>query len=70
MDYYGYSYPVTIESKRRCLSTSVEGIILDISYAKTVTEDDFCSYPFFTKLLRKCVKPNVLADSLLVFLTQ
>ncbi len=70
MDYYGYCYPVTIESKRRCLSTSVEGIMLDVSCAKTVTEDDTWPYSFFTKLLRRCVKPHVLADSLLVFLTQ
>ncbi len=70
MDYYGYNYPVTIESERRSLSTSVEGIMLDISCAKTVTEDDTFSYDFFTKLLRRCLKPHVLADSLLVFLTQ
>ncbi len=70
MDYYGYRYPVTIESKRYCLSACVEGIMLDISCAKTVTEDDTFSYAFFTKLLRRCIKPHVLADSLLVFLTQ
>ena len=47
-----------------------EGFYYDIDLGdKTITEDDLISYDFFTDLLRYRMKPDKLADAMLIFLS-
>ena len=64
-----YAYPLVVNGERFfcCVYTSI--IMIDSSSAKTVTEDDLLSYDFFTDLLRYRMRPNRLADSMIVFLS-
>ena len=48
---------------------SMSIIMIDASSAKTDTEDDLLSYDFFTELLRYRMKPERLADAMIIFLS-
>lgn len=64
-----YAYPLVIEGKRRFFSARMSIIVIDSSSAKTSTEDDLLSYDFFTDLLRYRMKPDKLADAMIIFLS-
>ena len=67
--YQYYAYPLTLSGKRFFNKVHVSVIMIEMSSAKTATEDDLLSYDFFTDLLRYRLKPEKLADSMLVFLS-
>lgn len=64
-----YAYPLVIDGKRGFYSACVSIIMIESSSAKTSTEDDLLSYNFFTDLLRYRMKPDKLADAMIVFLS-
>ena len=67
---YGYhAYPLVIGSKKMFCEVSMSIIMIDASSAKTDTEDDLLSYDFFTELLRYRMKPERLADAMIIFLS-
>ena len=67
---YGfYAYPLVIDGVRSFYKVRASIIIIDCSPVKTITEDGLLSYDFFTELLRYRMKPDKLADSMLIFLT-
>ena len=69
---YNYSYygvPLVINGIRKYYPVHVWIIMIDQSSAKTITEDDLFSYRFFTTLLRYRMKPEKLADAMLIFLS-
>jgi len=68
-DYGYYAYPLTIDGKKGFYGVNMSIIMIDMSSAKTDTEDDLLSYDFFTDLLRYRMKPEKLADAMIVFLS-
>lgn len=67
--YQYYAYPLVIEGKRFFCEVHVSIIMIDSSSAKTMTEDDLLSYDFFTDLLRYRMKPDKLANAMIIFLS-
>ena len=67
--YAYYAYPLVIEEKKQFFSVHASIITIAASSAKTSTEDDLLSYDFFTELLRYRMKPDKLADAMLIFLS-
>ena len=67
---YGfYAYPLVIDGFRTFYKVRASILMIDSSSAKTITEDSLISYDFFTELLRYRLKPDKLADSMLIFLS-
>lgn len=67
---YGYhAYPLVIGDKKMFCEVNMSIIMIDASSAKTDTEDDLLSYDFFTELLRYRMKPERLADAMIIFLS-
>ena len=67
---YGYyGYPLTLNGKRKFYEVHIDGVKIESSPAKTSTEDDLLSYDFFTDLLRYRMKPERMADAMLVYLS-
>ena len=64
-----YAYPLVIEGKRNFYEVQMSIITIDASSSKTSTEDDLLSYDFFTELLRYRMKPEKLADAMVIFLS-
>lgn len=67
--YSYYAYPLVIEGEKRFVSVHVSIVTIDSSSVKTSTEDDLASYDFFTDLLRYRMKPDKLADSMIIYLS-
>lgn len=68
--YYAYyAYPLALDGKKGFYGVSMSIILIYMSSAKTDTEDDLLSYDFFTDLLRYRMKPEKLADAMIVFLS-
>lgn len=67
--YAPYAYPLVIEGKKQFFSVHASIITIEASSAKTLTEDDLLPYDFFTELLRYRMKPDKLADAMLIFLS-
>ena len=67
--YAYYAYPLVIEGEKQFFSVHASIITIESSSAKTSTEDDLLSYDFFTELLRYRLKPDKLADAMLIFLS-
>ena len=67
--YAYYAYPLILEGKKSFYSVHVSIITIASSSAKTLTEDDLLSYDFFTDLLRYRMKPDKLADAMIIFLS-
>ena len=69
-NYYGYyAYPLVIDGEKEFYGVNASIIMIDSSSAKTDTEDDLLSYDFFTELLRFRMKPERLADAMIIFLS-
>lgn len=68
-NYSYYAYPLVIEGKKYYYDVDVSMIVIDSSSAKTITEDDLSPYDFFTELLRYRMKPDKLADAMIIFLS-
>ena len=64
-----YACPLVFEGEKQFYSVHLSIITIDASSAKTSTEDDLLSYPFFTSLLRYRMKPDKLADTMIIFLS-
>ena len=64
-----YAYPLVIDGERCFYDAQVSIIMIDSSSAKTITEDDLTPYDLFTELLRYRLRPNKLADAMLIFLS-
>lgn len=64
-----YAYPLVIDGEKQFFSVHASIITIESSAAKTITEDDLISYDFFTDLLRYRMKPDKLADAMLIFLS-
>ena len=67
--YSYYAYPLVLGGEKRFYTAHVSIITIDASSAKTVTEDDLLSYDFFTELLRYRMRPDKLADAMIIFLS-
>ena len=67
--YAYYAYPLILEGKKSFYGVHVSIITIASSSAKTLTEDDLLSYDFFTDLLRYRMKPDKLADAVIIFLS-
>lgn len=64
-----YAYPLVIDGVRSFYKARASILMINSSPVKTITEDSLLSYDFFTELLRYRMKPDKLADSMLIFLT-
>lgn len=64
-----YAYPLVIGGKKTFYPVHASVAMIDSSPVKTATEDDLQSYDFFTDLLRYRMKPDKLADTMLIFLS-
>lgn len=64
-----YACPLSIDGQVNFYRVHASIIMIDSSSAKTMTEDDLLSYDFFTDLLRYRMKPDKLADSMIIFLS-
>ena len=74
-DEIGYSYepfyiPLLSSEKRALCPVHIWCILIDPSPNKTYSEDEFCAFPFYTDLLRYRMKPEKLADSMLIYISQ
>lgn len=67
--YSYYAYPLLFEGKKCFFSVHASIITIDSSSSKTMTEDVLLSYDFFTDLLRYRMRPDKLADSMIIFLS-
>jgi len=73
-DELGYSYayyavPLVINGEREFYPVHIWSIMIDQSSFKTISEDDLFFYDFFTDLLRYRMKPETLADAMLIYLS-
>ena len=68
--YPTYMIPLVVNGKRHFFTASLLLIKIDNASSKTDTEDDIESYDFFTDLLRYRMKPEKLADSMIIYLSQ
>ena len=73
-DELGYSYayyaiPLVFNGERRFYPVHIWCMMIENSSAKTTTEDYLLSYDFFTDLLRYRMKPERLADTMLIYLS-
>ena len=64
-----YAYPLLLEGKKCFYSVHASILTIDSSSSKTMTEDVLLSYDFFTDLLRYRMRPDKLADSMIIFLS-
>ena len=64
-----YAYPLIIDEEKLFYNARISTIMIDSSSAKTITEDDLLSYDLFTELLRYRMRPNKLANSMIIFLS-
>lgn len=67
--YSPFAIPFKLNGRKIYISVHVELMMIEMAQFKTLTEDDAESYDFFTYLLRYRMKPNKLADAMLVFLS-
>ena len=67
--YAYYAIPLVINGRRKFYPVHIWSITIHHSSAKTMTEDDLLSYDFFTDLLRYRMKPEKLADAMLIYLS-
>ena len=67
--YSYYAYPLLLEGEKNFYSVYASIITIDTSSSKTMSEDVLLSYDFFTDLLRYRMKPDKLADSMIIFLS-
>ncbi len=70
----GYSYSplfirIRLNGRSLFINVHAELMMIESASSKTFTEDDAESYDFFTDLLRYRMKPDKLADAMLVFLS-
>lgn len=69
---YSYAYygcPLILEGKKFFCDVHLSVVTIEASSSKTLTEDDISPYDFFTDLLRYRMKPDKLADAMIVFLS-
>ena len=64
-----FAYPLVIEGEKSLYGVDVSIIVIDSSPNKTIAEDDLSPYDFFTELLRYRMKPDKLADAMIIFLS-
>ena len=68
-NYAYYAYPLELEGEKSLFTVHLSIVTIYTSSAKTSTEDDLESYDLFTDLLRYRMKPDKLADSMIIFLS-
>ena len=66
-NYAYYAYPLELEGEKSLFTVHLSIVTIYTSSAKTSTEDDLESYDLFTDLLRYRMKPDKLADSMIIF---